>query len=58
LKRTPDSYGGIVDAKRDERACKVTYLGPAAEGRAQVAIEFKEPNPEFWHIQFPDKPAR
>ena len=41
-------------ATRDERVCKVTYLGSAAEGKTQVAIEFREPAPEFWHIQFPE----
>lgn len=38
---------------RDERICKVTYVGPVAGGKTQVAIEFREPAPEFWHIQFP-----
>jgi len=38
---------------RDERICKVTYLGPVEEGKTQVGIEFREPAPEFWHIQFP-----
>jgi hypothetical protein len=35
------------------QVCKVTYLGSVAEGRTQVGIEFREPAPEFWHIQFP-----
>ena len=40
-------------ATRDEQVCKVTYLGAVAEGRTQIGIEFREPAPEFWHIQFP-----
>jgi hypothetical protein len=38
---------------RDERICKVTFLGPVKGGRTPVGIEFREVAPEFWHIQFP-----
>ncbi len=38
---------------RDERICKVTYVGPVEEGRTVIGIEFREPAPEFWHLQFP-----
>lgn len=37
----------------EERPCKVVYLGPVVEGKAQVGIEFLEPSPRFWRIVFP-----
>lgn len=37
----------------DEREARVSYLGPDRAGLAQVAIEFKEPAPEFWAVSTP-----
>jgi hypothetical protein len=34
-------------------SCRVVYVGPAAQGRTQLGIEFNEPAPNFWHITFP-----
>lgn len=38
---------------QEEKPCKVVYLGPVENGKAQVGIEFTEPAPHFWHIAFP-----
>jgi hypothetical protein len=38
---------------QEERSCRVAYLGPQADGKAQVGLEFVEPAPNFWHISFP-----
>jgi hypothetical protein len=38
---------------QEERHCRVVYLGPQADGKAQVGLEFVEPAPNFWHISFP-----
>jgi hypothetical protein len=40
-------------ATREERICKVMFLGPVTERKVQVGLEFMEPAPEFWHIAFP-----
>jgi hypothetical protein len=37
----------------EEQTCRVIYVGPITEGRAQVGIEFTKPAPYFWHIAFP-----
>lgn len=33
--------------------CRVTYVGPATGGKAQVGVEFTKPSPDFWRIAFP-----
>ena len=33
-----------------ERRGRVTRLGRCYSGRTEVAIEFTEPEPDFWHI--------
>jgi len=43
----------ISASSSDTRSCRVVYVGPAVEGRTQLAIEFNEPAPNFWHITFP-----
>ncbi len=40
-------------ATRKEQACKVVFVGPVANGKTQIGIEFTSPSPEFWHIAFP-----
>lgn len=43
----------INRATHEDRLCHVVYVGPAAGGKAQVALEFKVPSPDFWRIAFP-----
>lgn len=38
---------------QEERPCKVVFLGPADSGKNQVGVEFTQPAPFFWHIDFP-----
>jgi hypothetical protein len=38
---------------RQEQACKVVFVGPVANGKTQIGIEFTSPSPEYWHIAFP-----
>lgn len=38
---------------KDEQSCRVTYIGPTTGGRTQIAVEFTDPAPQFWHIAFP-----
>jgi len=33
--------------------CRVVSANPGSGGRAQVALEFLKPSPDFWHIAFP-----
>jgi hypothetical protein len=33
--------------------CRVVYLGRAQSGNTQMGIEFLEPSPSFWQIDFP-----
>jgi hypothetical protein len=40
-------------SSQEERSCRVAYLGPQADGKVQVGLEFVEPAPTFWHISFP-----
>lgn len=36
-----------------ELTCKVIRVGPKLGGKTPVGIEFVEPAPRFWHINFP-----
>jgi hypothetical protein len=38
---------------KEEQTCNVVYLGPAAGGKTQVAVEFTAKAPDFWRIAFP-----
>ena len=40
-------------ATRQEQTCKVVFVGPLANGKTQIGIEFTSPSPEYWHIAFP-----
>src|ERR1700722_6909731 len=40
-------------ATREEEKCRVIYVGPVRDGKAQVGIEFAKPSPDFWRITFP-----
>jgi len=33
--------------------CRVVYLGNPAAGKIQMGVEFMEPCPSFWQIDFP-----
>lgn len=43
------------NATKQKLTCRVAYLGPAQSGRIQVGIEFTEPTPGFWQINFPSE---
>jgi hypothetical protein len=46
----------IINPKTvEELACTVTFLGPKESGRTEVGLEFKEPSPLFWRINFPSE---
>jgi hypothetical protein len=40
-------------ATRKSVACRVVHVGNAQSGKAQMGIEFVEPLPSFWQIDFP-----
>ncbi len=40
-------------ASKQEQKCRVVYLSTSSEGESQVAVEFLNPSPDFWHIAFP-----
>src|SRR5579862_6048824 len=40
-------------ASREERHGRVVRIGKEAASQNEVAIEFTEPAPHFWHIDFP-----
>lgn len=45
----------------EELACKVVFQGQTKEGQLQVAVEFIEPSPKFWRVNFPppgEKPLK
>jgi hypothetical protein len=35
------------------RECRVVHVGTPLAGRAQLGIEFVQPSPSFWQIDFP-----
>jgi len=44
-----------------EMACKVVFQGQTKEGQNQIAVEFLEPSPKFWRVNFPppgEKPLK
>lgn len=49
--------GQIVSIKTkhspEEQECRVIWIGPTAEGKAQCGIEFVKPAPNFWRVSFP-----
>ena len=40
-------------ASGEEVVCRVVYTEKNLAGRPEVAVEFKQPAPRFWHIAFP-----
>jgi len=43
----------VNQSTREERECRVAYVGPIEEGKWTVGIEFAEPVENFWKISFP-----
>jgi hypothetical protein len=37
----------------EEQECRVAYVGPPAQGRANVGLAFRHPSPHFWQVDFP-----
>jgi hypothetical protein len=37
----------------EEALCTVVDLSPGANGPAEIAVEFAQPNPRFWRVSFP-----
>jgi hypothetical protein len=54
---TPVSAGQIVSvsnkATHKSLECRIVYLGNAQGGKTQMGIEFVQPSPAFWQIDFP-----
>lgn len=40
-------------ATQQKLSCRVAYVGPTQGGKTQVGVEFTEPSPAFWQINFP-----
>jgi hypothetical protein len=40
-------------ATRESRVCRVVHAGNANAGKIQLGIEFLQPAPTFWQIDFP-----
>lgn len=40
-------------ATHESRACRVVHVGNANAGKIQLGIEFLQPSPTFWQIDFP-----
>ncbi len=38
---------------REERECRVAYVGPEYEGKRKVGVAFTQPALNFWQIYFP-----
>jgi carbon monoxide dehydrogenase subunit G len=38
---------------RQSRECRLIYVGSTQAGKSQVGLEFLEPSPGFWQIDFP-----
>jgi hypothetical protein len=37
----------------EQQECRVAYVGPPAQGRANVGLAFRHPAPHFWQVDFP-----
>jgi hypothetical protein len=45
----------VNQSTREERECRVAYVGTIEDGKWAVGIEFAEPVKNFWKITFPDE---
>jgi hypothetical protein len=43
----------INSTSSEEQACAVVWIGKFSEGKTEVGLEFSEPTPRFWRINFP-----
>jgi hypothetical protein len=41
------------NSTRSSIACRIVYLGNPTSGKVQMGIEFAQPCPSFWQIDFP-----
>jgi hypothetical protein len=41
------------NATQQSLECRIVYLGNSQGGRTQMGIEFVQPSPTFWQIDFP-----
>lgn len=53
--RVKESQSLVIKNRVSQEAqdCHVVYVGHSDNGKTQVAIEFHQPAPQFWHISFP-----
>lgn len=53
--RVKESQSLLIRNKgsQEPQECRVVYIGHSDGGKTQVAIEFLQPVPQFWHISFP-----
>jgi hypothetical protein len=40
-------------ATQDSRPCRIAHVGNASAGKTQFGVEFVQPCPTFWQIDFP-----
>jgi len=43
----------INPVTEEEQECRVVYFGNMQAGKAQMGVEFLNPSPSFWQIDFP-----
>jgi hypothetical protein len=48
----------LTNGTNEERETRVSYVGPAHAGLAQVGIEFVRPAPEFWPVNSPSSDGK
>jgi uncharacterized DUF497 family protein len=41
------------NATQQTQECRIVYLGNTQAGKAQMGVEFLNPSPTFWQIDFP-----
>jgi uncharacterized DUF497 family protein len=41
------------NATQQTQECRIVYLGKTQAGKAQMGVEFLNPSPTFWQIDFP-----
>lgn len=40
-------------ATHHSRPCRIAHIGNASDGKTQLGVEFLQPSPGFWQIDFP-----
>jgi hypothetical protein len=53
--RVKESQSLVIKNKssQEPQECRVVFIGHTDGGKTQVAVEFLQPVPHFWHISFP-----